>query len=138
MSKRKSPTMEVTVPIVRLSVEDLAYLKSMTLDGPRCAISNARLSKLKLLGLIKRANVGPLQTTVSAFRKKAEAFKSSLPALARNEQWDAIQREASNLEYAKRRLEPHDEDVISSSGKALLTSGTVRVTLPQGCGTRGR
>lgn len=133
-SKPKSPTLEVTVPIVRLTIEDLAYLKSMTQDGVHCAIKFSRLAKLKILGLVKEMDVPPSRERTDALQSKVREFQESVAELAKSEQWDKIEKLLSTIRSDKRYLVPQRKDVLSAAGKALLEKGAVKVALPQGCG----
>jgi hypothetical protein len=130
---KNSAVMEVTVPVVRLTVEDLSYLRSMEKDGPRCHIKGNRLAKLKLLGLVKVALKPPSDAAVSAYHKDVEKFKRDCDGWLASEKWEDMAHDLNQLVYTKRRLMPSSQDVISEAGRKLLENGKVKVELPHGC-----
>lgn len=129
------PAVEVKLPEVRLRLEDLAYLRSLTQEkAVRCHPKNGVLDRLRFLDLIARAKVQPSAEVVADVREKTAKLKRDLHEAVKKEDWDDVRGAAYNLERERNRLDPHEDDVLTEKGRLILKNGDVRVRVRKaGC-----
>ena len=128
------PEMEVKLPLVKLTLADLAYLRSLAQKDAsvRCHPSEKTLDKLRFLDLIARAKVPVTSEKVEEINLAIEGEFNRLKDLFETRQWYAISGyKMLNLE---RQLEPTEENVLTSKGKLLLQNGEVKINVRKvGC-----
>ncbi len=121
------PTVEVRIPQVKLTLQDLGYLRSLAQDGPKCYIASAKLEKLRFLDLVAKATLPPTADAVKEVsREKAALIKEATDAIRKGE-WQVAERALYTVRQREKSLEPKIEDVLTEKGKALLRNGEVKV-----------
>ena len=129
------PSVEVKLPQIRLSLKDLAYLRSLSQDkSVHCHPGSSTLDRLRFLDLIARAKVPRSPEILAKLKKEKEEALADLRANVITERWDAVVNNAFTLRDSTRRMEPSEEDVLTEKGKQLLATGEATVKVRKvGC-----
>ena len=129
------PSVEVKLPQIRLSLKDLAYLRSLSQDkSAHCHPGSSTLDRLRFLDLIARAKVPRSPEILAKLKKEKEEALADLRANVIAESWNAVVNNAFTLRDSTRRMEPSEEDVLTEKGKQLLATGEATVKVRKvGC-----
>lgn len=124
---------EVQLPVVRLRVEDLAYLRGLATDGVKCSIPHRNGDRLRVLGLIEDKELPPCPKEMRSWSVGVRDARSIIlrEAKADEPDWEKI----SNASYAARRAKPASRKTvaITKSGLKLVQNGTATVQIRKGC-----
>lgn len=130
------PTVNVRVPKVRLRLDDVTYLRSLSSPQKiKCVFSRNRIDRLMILGLVERKDVPALAKDVADAAAELEKIAANLRKILDDENWKAL---GNFSPYDVRKLldrtAPHEEIVLTAAGEKLLAEGTVSVKLQKtGC-----
>lgn len=129
------PSVQVRIPDVRLRLQDLAFLRSLSQPAAiRCYASAATKDRLRFLDLIARAKVPPTSEIVASVAAELKEKRKALGTAVKQKQWEVVANLAYSLRNAQRRLEPVEEDVLTEKGRSLLSHGEVKVRVRKvGC-----
>ncbi len=129
------PSVEVRIPEVRLRLQDLAFLRSLSQpDSIHCKVPDSVKDRLRFLDLIARASVPPPASKVAEVKTQSAAAVKELKEATRKKEWGKAQNAVYQLQSLNRKLEPTVNDVLTEQGKALLRKGAVTVRARQaGC-----
>jgi hypothetical protein len=125
----------VRIPDVKLRLEDVAYLRGLAnQNGARCELGESKLARLRLLGLIERADVPVCPKVVKeADEAIYDGTRRAREALA-GQRWSDLGHIAYEIERAVGRKQPRLGDVITKAGVKLLSDGEVVVMMSKaGC-----
>ncbi len=118
------PKISVTIPQVRLTLKDLAYLRGLSQPQEvRCIASSKVEDKLRFLDLIARAKVAPSDEAVASAAKNKQKAIADLKEAIEKELWHKASDICYSLRNAKYSLEPREETVLTEAGKQLLRTG---------------
>jgi hypothetical protein len=118
------PSVQVKLPQVRLTLEDLAYLRSLTQEKAlRCHPNERILNRLRFLDLIARAHVQPTPETIEKANLERGRLLSELQALVASRAWEKLIMVAYALRALEQSLQPVEDTVLTSHGKKLLRDG---------------
>jgi len=125
-----SKKVEVQLPVVKLRIEDLAYLQGLQKEGVKCSIPHGKKDRLELLGLAEYKTLPPCPKEMAEYRrKKLRGLKS-----IRTE----LMMEDPNLEnirtYAHVFGKPQERRVfvLTKAGAQLLSKGKAMVQVKGG------
>ena len=122
------PTIEVKIPQVRLQLKDLAFLRSLAQpDAVHCHVPENIKDRLRFLDLIAKANVPP---SIEALRKEEKEEAEMIVILQKEievKDWSRAEQTCRSLRYAREKLVPRPQDVLTAEGEALLRTGEVTV-----------
>lgn len=129
------PSVQVTLPAVKLQLKDLSFLRSLAQPrAVRCHPQSGVLDRLRFLDLVARAKVLPSQAVRDEVHGNIAKLKADLKNATKNEEWSRVASIAYEIRRAKERLEPSEDDVLTEKGKALLRKGEVSVRVRKvGC-----
>lgn len=126
--------LQVILPVVKVRLEDLTYLKGLAeaKDGVTCrpSLSNSE-HRLRILGLIANKELPPCPKAVRTLRtNRAKAKRELLKAIGRDD-WSKIA--GIPTYHLKQDIAPRIVTVVTPAGKALLARGQAQVDVPKGC-----
>jgi len=129
------PSVVVKMPEVRLTMQDLGYLRSLANpEGLRCHPGNGTVERLRFLDLIARAKVYPPKDVLATNAKTAALKKASIKTAVSKEDWGAARSLCYDLESLTRDAQAKEQDVLTEKGKQLLRQGDVTVKVRKvGC-----
>lgn len=126
---------EVTLPVVKLRVDDLSYLQGIAnREGKvKCKVPDSNYHRLILLGLIERVEIQPDPALMEAFERKRLERLSGIKAVvnASKVDWSAIRNACSP--YWESPPRPDTDTRITEAGRALIKNGTARVEVKASC-----
>lgn len=135
MKTNERKKVEVTLPVVKLRVDDLSYLQGIAnREGKvKCSVPDGSYHRLLLLGLIERVEVPPDPALISEFeRKRAERLKGIRAVVnARKTDWDAVRSACSSYWPTAPRAETDTR--ITEAGRRLIKNGTAQVEVKASC-----
>jgi hypothetical protein len=136
MIKTQDAKVQVSIPDVRVTLADLAYLKNLK-DNPRvrCNPKRGVEARLVFLGLIEKGQIGPCPKEVDSFNKSLADARVSIKEAVSKENWEKARRAAETLSREYGRPRAHDGFLITKAGLKLLENGTVaaRTANIKGC-----
>lgn len=128
-------SVEVTLPVVKLRLEDLSYLRGLLADGPKCHVPYRSLDRLRILGLIESKKLSACPKEMREYNgKMARADRLVLRAVKGTKiNWKLLGK-AANLRPSKYNMPKEREvTVLTSAGKKLIAKGTAQVQIQKGC-----
>lgn len=132
MATRK---IEISLPVVRLRVEDFSYLHGIANreGAPKCSIPAPVVGRLLLLGLIERVEIPVDPMLVLEFEKKRQARLESIRQAVKpkNPDWNAIRSVAGG--YWESAPRATADTRITAAGRNLIANGTAQVEVKASC-----
>jgi hypothetical protein len=129
------PEVTVHIPKVNLTLQDVGFLRS--LSGPQkitCYIPRTNESRLKILGLVKDAEIPALASVVVDADKKLELLVIKAKEYLDTGKWDKLRDTSYELSKEESRKVSHTGTVLTDLGRQLLSEGTVTVKMQkEGC-----
>lgn len=130
MKESGGKSVTVKVPEVKLKLEDLTYLRSLSGDQKiSCGVSERNINRLRILGLIEDREVPALPLRIAEAEKRIAAVTKELRRLLDTQDYKALGVFMSNSGYGVRNdvesMGPHKKTVLSEVGESLLKTGSV-------------
>lgn len=126
-------SVQVVLPIVKMRPEDLAYLRGLMDQGPKCSIPYKFQSRLLVLGLAEEKELPPCpKETRKWARADGVARRTITREMGRKEpNWDTISRVVWEAKRGEPR--PRKQFTITKAGVALIRKGITQVQIQKGC-----
>ncbi len=128
-------SVEVTIPIVKLRVQDLSYLRGLLTEGPKCSVPYTNLDRLRVLGLIEDKKLPACPKEMRKYNKSmAQADRLAIRAIKGTKVNWTLLGKAANLRPNKWNL-PKEREItaVTAAGKKLISKGTAQVQIQKGC-----
>lgn len=136
MKTTLQPAVTVRVPEVKLRLEDLTYLRSLSGDQKiKCAVSDNQLNRLRILGLVEDKDIPAAEQDVNEADFALEQLSNKLQVLLSAKDYNKLANfETYNFREALRRKASRRVTVLTEVGRELLLKGEVRTKVAKlGC-----
>jgi hypothetical protein len=126
---------EVTLPVVKLRVDDLSYLQGIANregKGAYCTIPEGNKARLLVLGLIEKVEIKPEGRAMEDFDKKRIDKLKAIRAIINEEppNWQAIARCDKHMGYPPQSTWTTH---VTEAGRKLIKNGTAQVQVRASC-----
>ena len=122
---------EVTLPVVRLRVEDLAYLQGLQNNEVKCIIPHGKKDRLELLGLAEYKTLPPCPKEMKVWQgRQADKIREMKKELGKE---DPDLSRIRDLASSYGKPQERRVFVITKAGAALLTKGSAMVRVKGEC-----
>lgn len=132
--KTEQPEVAVKIPEIRLRLEDVAYLRSLTApDGVQCHVPENKLARLRLLGLIEDKEVPQTEKEMERLQSQLDKLVALARRVLDEKKWEALPR-SYDFRRIESDMEPRRKTILTEAGMALLKQGSVTVKMQKrGC-----
>ena len=127
MKDTLQPQVTVKIPEVKLKIEDLTYLRSLSGDAKvHCFVPQRQLSRLRILGLVEEKEIPASPRTVADANAWLEKSSIQLRSLLDAKDWEGLSQ-FSRYEFSRplRDMSPSFGTVLTDTGRVLLEKGSV-------------
>lgn len=126
---------ELLFPVVKLSVEDIANLRSVNSEAVKCGVSDKGMARLKALGLVESKKLPACPKETAEYETKLKDAEQLLrTSITRNSiDWKNVNAATSKRPAEWQKPKERHRDVITKAGLALLEKGSVQVEIHQSC-----
>ena len=128
MKNTLQPKVTVKVPEVKLRLDDLTYLRSLSGDAKfHCSLTYTQLNRLKVLGLVEEKEVLPSENTVNQVDIELEKISNEMMAALVSRDFKILSRSDFGFRIQKElnKKMPRNETVLTDVGRELLMKGEV-------------
>lgn len=126
---------EVTLPVVKLRVDDLSYLQGIAnREGKtKCSIPDGNYHRLILLGLIEKVEIPADPKLMAKFEQDRIDRLNAIRAIvnAKVTDWEAIRSLTGYWSYSK--PQSTFDTRITESGRKLIANGSAQVEVKASC-----
>lgn len=129
------PNLQVQLPIVKLTLEDLAYLRTLATGKQGCRFDSQKsISKLTFCGLITEELLEPAKEKVLEFTKDKKRRIALSISSVREHKWEIAIEHIRWMRDTEKGLKPEKGMVLTSAGHQLLKQGSAIGKMAQtGC-----
>ncbi len=131
---------QVELPIVKLRVEDLSYLRGMdqSSDDPaviKCKIPDGNFHRLLVLGLVERFELPPCPKQMEEFEKKRNETEAKIRAAVKPKSidWNVLSGYYFSGLGDSSRPKKRESIRITDAGRALIKNGVAQVQIAKSC-----
>lgn len=131
-------SVRVELPVVKLRVDDLSYLKHLSDKTPEsvpCVPVSGKSSRLRILGLIEDKEINPCPKALAEFQKKRSETLLKIRQAIKSEKidWETLNNlsmyRCTDSQSPKKRT----ITVVTPAGRALLRRGVSQVQVVAAC-----
>lgn len=136
---KKEAKIQVELPVVKIRVEDLSYLKSLDEAGDKAIKCEPQLSstltKLRLVGLVEDKDIGPCpQEIIKRDVARAKIRETIIAATRRRKNWDWDKLyNMPTYDAAFRGKNARKIVVITEAGRKLIREGVAQSDVRKAC-----
>lgn len=133
--KTEMKKVEVQLPVVKLRVEDLSYLRGLQDDPIKCKIPDGNFHRLMVLNLVERYELPPCEKQMAEFDKRRVDLEQKLRSCikAKSIDWNELSGTYVTGVSDSGRPQKRTSIRITDSGRALIKDGMAHVQIAKSC-----
>lgn len=133
----KQAKLSVVLPIVKIRLEDLSYLRGLldseTSGKPKCNVPRRNDARLRVLGLVEDVEVDPCPDEMRQYGVTIAQAKKTIQKAIKDDEWDWASLSGIPFWTIKNKPRPRILTKITSAGKKLLADGAANVVIKRSC-----